>query len=77
MVIEWSELDKCYLVHLPEWHVVNKFKQKYVTHGKTYKQAAKNGREVIELFIESAKAGVIPLATPKFANYEDEQEAPE
>ncbi|MCC5639568.1 type II toxin-antitoxin system HicB family antitoxin [Nostoc sp. CHAB 5844] len=47
MVIQWSDEDNCYLVHLPEF-----LWQKYHTHGKTYEEAAKHGQEVIESLIE-------------------------
>lgn len=47
MVIQWSDEDNCYLVHLPEFSW-----QKYHTHGQTYEEAAKHGQEVIESLIE-------------------------
>lgn len=47
MVIQWSEEDKLFLVHLPEFPW-----QEFHTHGKTYEEAAKNGKEVIETFVE-------------------------
>lgn len=52
MVIEWSASDNAYLVMLPEWtgRVIQP-----VTHGATYEEAAKNGREVLELLLEDAR----------------------
>ncbi len=47
MVIQWSEDDQLFLVHLPEFAW-----QEFHTHGKTYEEAAKNGQEVIEAFVE-------------------------
>ena len=47
MVIVWSDEDECYLVHLPDFP-----DQKFVTHGETYEEAAKNGQEVLELLLE-------------------------
>ncbi|BDM80290.1 MULTISPECIES: type II toxin-antitoxin system HicB family antitoxin [Acaryochloris] len=47
MVIVWSEEDQCYLVHLPDFP-----EQTYRTHGQSYEEAAKNGREVLELLLE-------------------------
>lgn len=47
MVIVWSDEDDCYLVHLPDFP-----DQKFVTHGETYEEAAKNGQEVLELLLE-------------------------
>ena len=47
MVIVWSDEDKCYLVHLPDFP-----EQMYRTHGDTYEEAARNGQEVLELLLE-------------------------
>jgi predicted RNase H-like HicB family nuclease len=47
MVIVWSEEDDCYLVHLP-----NLSEQTYRTHGDSYEEAARNGEEVLQLFLE-------------------------
>ncbi|MEH1901899.1 MAG: type II toxin-antitoxin system HicB family antitoxin [Nostoc sp.] len=47
MVIQWSDEDNSYLVHLPEFPW-----QQFHTHGKTYEEAAKYGQEVIESLIE-------------------------
>ena len=51
MVIEWSEADQAYVVILPEWtgRVVMP-----VTHGDTYEQAVKRGREVLEMLVDAA-----------------------
>src|SRR4051794_18926502 len=46
MVIQWSDEDQVYVVTLPEFGGCK-------THGKTYEKAAKNGREVLEMLIES------------------------
>ena len=58
MLIEWSEEDQAYLVTLPEWA-----QQVYMpaTHGDTYEEAAKNGREVLEMLINDAKKNEEPL----------------
>jgi predicted RNase H-like HicB family nuclease len=47
MLIQWSEEDRLYLVHLPEFPT-----QQWVTHGNTYEEAAKNGSEVIESLVD-------------------------
>ncbi|MBD2607017.1 type II toxin-antitoxin system HicB family antitoxin [Scytonema hofmannii FACHB-248] len=47
MIIQWSDEDNCYLVHLPEFPW-----QQFHTHGKTYEEAAKHGQEVISSLIE-------------------------
>ena len=48
IVIQWSERDQAFLVHLPEFP-----SQHFVTHGTTYGEALQNGLEVIELLVES------------------------
>ncbi len=47
MVIQWSDEDQLYLVHLPEFPW-----RQFHTHGKTHEEAARNGQEVIELLVE-------------------------
>ncbi len=47
MVIQWSQEDQLFLVHLPEFPWLE-----FHTHGRTYEEAAKNGQEVIENFVE-------------------------
>jgi predicted RNase H-like HicB family nuclease len=59
MVIQWSDEDNLYLVHLPEFPW-----QQFVTHGKTYEEAAKNGHEVLETFIEMFQDEGKPLPEP-------------
>ncbi len=46
MVIQWSEEDKAYIVTVPELPGCK-------THGDTYEEAVRNGREVIELWIDA------------------------
>ncbi len=62
MLIEWSDEDQAYLVTLPEWA-----QQVYmpVTHGDTYDEAVKNGREVLEMLINDAKKNEEPLPPPR------------
>jgi predicted RNase H-like HicB family nuclease len=57
MVIRWSDEDQVYVVTLPEFGGCR-------THGDTYEKAAKSGREVLELLIESAKGEGQPLPAP-------------
>ncbi|RUT04432.1 hypothetical protein DSM106972_046600 [Dulcicalothrix desertica PCC 7102] len=59
MVIEWSDEDSCYLVHLPEFPW-----QQYHTHGETYEEAARHGQEVIESLIEWYQEQKKPLPEP-------------
>jgi antitoxin HicB len=57
MLIQWSDEDEAYIVTLPEFGSCK-------THGATYEDAAKNGREVLELLIESGLADGEELPEP-------------
>ncbi|BAU12764.1 hypothetical protein LEP3755_32950 [Leptolyngbya sp. NIES-3755] len=59
MVIQWSEEDRLYLVHLPEFP-----SQHFVTHGETYEEAARHGQEVLEMLIEDYQESGKPLPEP-------------
>ncbi|MBE9044466.1 type II toxin-antitoxin system HicB family antitoxin [Pleurocapsales cyanobacterium LEGE 10410] len=50
MVIQWSKKDNCFVVTLPEWGELCQ------TYGDTYEQALKNGKEVLQLMINSSLA---------------------
>ncbi len=52
MLIEWSAEDQLYLVTLPEWAASV---MQPVTHGASYEEAARSGREALEMLIESAQ----------------------
>lgn len=65
MIIQWSEEDNIYLVALPDFPG-----DKWATHGETYEEAATNGREVLELLIESYKERNIALPIPTVATLE-------
>ena len=60
MYIRWSDDDQCYIAWLPE------FGDYVSTHGETYEEAAKNGREVIEMVAGLIDAGEWngPIPTP-------------
>jgi predicted RNase H-like HicB family nuclease len=60
MVIQWSDEDNCYLVHLPDFP-----SQQVHTHGDSYEEAAKHGQEVIETYIEIYQEEGKPLPQPK------------
>jgi predicted RNase H-like HicB family nuclease len=60
MIIQWSNEDNCYLVHLPDFPF-----QQFHTHGDTYEEAAKHGQEVIETYIEMYQAEGKPLPQPQ------------
>ncbi len=59
MVIQWSNIDNCYLVGLPDFEG-----QKWRTHGDTYQEAVNNGIEVLELLIEDYKLAGETLPIP-------------
>ena len=60
MVIEWSEKDQLFLVHLPEFPW-----QQFHAHGKTHEEADRNGQEVIENFVEMLTEENQPLPEPR------------
>jgi predicted RNase H-like HicB family nuclease len=62
MVIQWSEVDQCFVVMLPDFDgVVNQ----PCTDGKTYQEAVIHGQEVIESLIEMFQEEGRPLPEPK------------
>ncbi len=58
MVIQWSEEDNAFVVSLPEFGRFAK------THGRTYEDAAKRGREALESLIDAFKAEGKTLPSP-------------
>ena len=58
MIIEWSDEDQAYIVSFPEWEAQGLIGH---THGETYEDAARKGREVLHLLVESARAEGEPL----------------
>ena len=62
MLIQWSDEDQAYLVTLPEWEgrVFGP-----VTHGDTYEQAVRNGREAMAALIASAEKHGESLPLPR------------
>ena len=62
MLIQWSKEDQAYLVTLPEWEgrVLGP-----VTHGDTYEEAVRNGREAMAALIASAEKHSEPLPRPQ------------
>ena len=57
MLIQWSEEDRAYVVTLPEFPNCR-------THGDTYEEAVRNGREVLDLVIESYQEDGLSLPLP-------------
>ncbi|MEG4318323.1 MULTISPECIES: type II toxin-antitoxin system HicB family antitoxin [unclassified Microcoleus] len=60
IVIQWSDEDNCYLVHLPDFP-----SQQFHTHGYTYEEALQNGVEVLELLVEEYQVDGKSLPEPK------------
>ena len=60
--IEWSNEDNCFLVALPDFPG-----QKWSTHGENYEEALANGKEVIELLIDTYQQEGKPLPQPQMA----------
>ena len=58
LVIQWDDEDKIYIISVPELPGAK-------THGKTYDEAIKNALEVIELWIDAAKAAGRPIPPPR------------
>ncbi|MCX7113537.1 MAG: type II toxin-antitoxin system HicB family antitoxin [Proteobacteria bacterium] len=54
IIIQWSDEDSCYIASLPE------FGPYALTHGETYEEALQNGKEVLELLMETTS----PLPSP-------------
>ncbi len=63
MLIMWSEEDDCFLVAFPDFPG-----QHWRTHGNSYEEALKNGKEVLELLIDAYHAQGKPLPVPKTAD---------
>jgi predicted RNase H-like HicB family nuclease len=68
MAIQWSDEDQAYIVSFPEWEAHGLIGH---THGDTYDEAVKNGREVLAMLINSARAEGETLPAPRlFASAE-------
>ena len=50
IVIQWSKKDNCFVVTLPEWGELCQ------TYGDTYEEALRNGKEVLQLMVNSSIA---------------------
>jgi antitoxin HicB len=62
MIIQWSEEDELYLVHFPEFPG-----QRFITHGKTYQEAAANGQVALEGLIAVLQDNNQPIPKPSSA----------
>lgn len=62
MTIQWSGEDGVYVVSFPEWEAMGHIAH---THGATYEEAVGQGREALELLIESVQEIGAPLPEPR------------
>ena len=62
MIIQWSDEDGLYIVSFPEWEAAGHIAH---THGATYEEAVGNGREALELLIESARETGADMPAPR------------
>jgi predicted RNase H-like HicB family nuclease len=58
MLIEWSHEDDAFLVSLPDWEGIVR---NPVTHGDTYEEAVRHGREVLQMLVEECLETGRPL----------------
>ncbi|MBV9258693.1 MAG: type II toxin-antitoxin system HicB family antitoxin [Ktedonobacteraceae bacterium] len=58
MEIHWSELDKVFIVTVPELPGC-------ITHGETYEEAIKQGKDAIESWIDANIAWGKPIPEPR------------
>jgi predicted RNase H-like HicB family nuclease len=58
MLIQWSDVDKAFIVTLPEFDDAK-------THGDTYEKAARQGRLLIESFLMWYEQDGKPLPEPR------------
>ncbi|WIG58444.1 MAG: hypothetical protein OJF49_001190 [Ktedonobacterales bacterium] len=58
MVIEWSDEDQAYIVSIPEFPGDH-------THGDTYEEAVKQGKDLIESLIMWTQQDGKPLPQPR------------
>jgi antitoxin HicB len=61
MQIAWSDEDHAYLVSFPEWA---QYVRQPTTHGETYEEAARKGRNALENLIATAQQEGVPLPLP-------------
>lgn len=62
MVIEWSDEDQAYLVSFPEWA---SYVPQPATHGDTYEDAVRKGRNALDNLIATAQGEGEPLPAPR------------
>lgn len=62
MIIQWDEDDEIFVVNVPELPGC-------MTHGKTYEEAVKQGKEATEGWLDVAKSLGRPIPQPRVAVY--------
>ncbi|MBD2329953.1 type II toxin-antitoxin system HicB family antitoxin [Alkalinema sp. FACHB-956] len=62
LIIQWSEEDQLYLVHCPDFPW-----QQFITHGRTYQEAARNGQAAIEGLIAVLQDNHQPVPVPSIS----------
>ncbi len=68
LIIRWSDEDQCFVAWVPELGTG------VATHGSTYEEAARAGREVIESWAQVEAASESPLPDPwVVGNPEDDE----
>lgn len=60
MIIQWDEDDRIFVVNVPELPGC-------MTHGKTYEEAVKQGKEAIEGWLNVARDLDWPIPAPQVA----------
>jgi predicted RNase H-like HicB family nuclease len=58
MILEWDPEDAIYVVTVPELPGCR-------THGRTYEEAARQGQDAIESWIDAARAWGTPIPAPR------------
>jgi antitoxin HicB len=59
IVIQWSEVNNCFVASLPEWG------ESYHQCGKTYEEALLNARQAIDVLIKSSLSAGRILPEPQ------------
>ena len=62
MDIQWSDEDNAYIVTVPELPGC-------ITHGRTYEEAARQGKDAIESWIDASLAWGDPIPPPRVATF--------
>lgn len=61
LIVQWSEIDNCFVVFLPEFEDV----MQPCAHGDSYQEAVTNAQEVIDLLIQTYSEENKLMPTPQ------------